>query len=40
MADPSNGRAIVVLTNGANGSRVYERVIAAITGHDHPVFLW
>jgi CubicO group peptidase (beta-lactamase class C family) len=39
VADPSNGRAVVVLTNSVNGPRVYERVIAAVTGHDHPAFL-
>ena len=27
LADPTNGRAIVVLTNSGNGPRVYERVI-------------
>ena len=40
MADPANGRALVVLTNGENGPRVYERVIASLTGRDHPAFLW
>jgi CubicO group peptidase (beta-lactamase class C family) len=39
VADPSNRRAIVVLTNSGNGPRVYERVIVALTGHDHPAFL-
>jgi len=39
VADPENGRAIVVLTNSGNGPRVYERVILALTGHDHPAFL-
>jgi CubicO group peptidase (beta-lactamase class C family) len=39
VADPDNGRAIVVLTNSGNGPRVYERVILALTGHDHPAFL-
>jgi CubicO group peptidase (beta-lactamase class C family) len=40
IADPANGRAIVVLTNSENGLRVCERVIVAVTGHDHPAFLW
>jgi CubicO group peptidase (beta-lactamase class C family) len=40
IADPVNGRAIVVFTNSENGPRVYERVIVAVTGHDHPAFLW
>jgi CubicO group peptidase (beta-lactamase class C family) len=40
IADPANGRAIVVFTNSENGIRVCERVIVAVTGHDHPAFLW
>jgi CubicO group peptidase (beta-lactamase class C family) len=40
IADPPNGRAVVVFTNSENGPRLYERVILAITGHDHPAFLW
>ncbi len=40
MADPANGRAAVAFTNGENGPRVYERVIAGITGRDHAAFLW
>lgn len=40
VADPSHGRAIVVFTNSENGPRIYERVIVAVTGHDHPAFLW
>jgi CubicO group peptidase (beta-lactamase class C family) len=40
IADPANGRAIVVLTNSENGPRVYERIIVSVTGHDHPAFLW
>jgi CubicO group peptidase (beta-lactamase class C family) len=40
IADPTNQRAIVVLTNSENGPRIYERVIVAVTGHDHPAFLW
>jgi CubicO group peptidase (beta-lactamase class C family) len=40
IADAVNGRAIVVFTNSENGPRIYERVIAAVTGHDHPAFLW
>ncbi len=39
VADPANGRAVVVLTNSGNGPRVYERIIVALTGHDHPAFL-
>jgi CubicO group peptidase (beta-lactamase class C family) len=40
VADPLNGRAVVVFTNSENGPRLYERVIVAVTGHDHPAFLW
>jgi CubicO group peptidase (beta-lactamase class C family) len=40
IADPANHRAVVVFTNSENGPRVYERVIVAVTGHDHPAFLW
>lgn len=40
IADPENGRAVVVFTNSENGPRLYERVIVAVTGHDHPAFLW
>jgi CubicO group peptidase (beta-lactamase class C family) len=40
IADPPNRRAIVVFTNSENGPRLYERVIVAVTGHDHPAFLW
>jgi CubicO group peptidase (beta-lactamase class C family) len=40
IADPANARAVVVFTNSENGPRLYERVIVAVTGHDHPAFLW
>ena len=40
IADRRNRRAVVVFTNSENGPRLYERVIVAITGHDHPAFLW
>jgi CubicO group peptidase (beta-lactamase class C family) len=40
IADPTNNRAVVVFTNSENGPRIYERVIVAVTGHDHPAFLW
>lgn len=40
LADPDGGRAIVAFTNGESGPKVYERVIAAVTGHDQPAFLW
>ena len=40
IADPQHRRAVVVFTNSENGPRLYERVIVAVTGHDHPAFLW
>ena len=40
FADAQNGRAIAVFTNGDRGARVYERVIRAQQGQDHPAFLW
>jgi CubicO group peptidase (beta-lactamase class C family) len=40
IADLQNRRAVVVFTNSENGPRLYERVIVAVTGHDHPAFLW
>ena len=40
IAEPAAGRAVVAFTNGEGGPKVYERVIAAVTGHDHPAFLW
>ena len=40
VAEPATGSAIVIFTNGNAGQRVYERVIRARTGVDHPAFLW
>ncbi len=40
FADPRGQRAIVVFTNGDRGTRVYERVVRARTGIDHPAFLF
>jgi len=39
-ADPGAKRAMVVLTNGDRGARVYERVIRTVSGIDRPGFLW
>jgi len=39
-AEPATGSAMIVFTNGNAGQRVYERVIRARTGIDHPAFLW
>jgi CubicO group peptidase (beta-lactamase class C family) len=40
LADRARGRAIVAFTNGESGPKVYERVIAALTGYDQAAFLW
>lgn len=40
LADPKRRRGIAVLTNSANGPKLYERIITSITGRDHPAFLW
>ena len=40
VGDPAAGTAIVVFSNGNNGMRVYERIVRARTGIDHPAFLW
>jgi CubicO group peptidase (beta-lactamase class C family) len=40
LADTQNGKAMVVFTNGDRGARVYERVMRATLGEDHPAFLW
>jgi CubicO group peptidase (beta-lactamase class C family) len=40
IAEPARGRAVVAFTNGDAGPKVYERVIAAVTGRDHAAFLW
>ncbi len=40
IADCTGGRAVVAFTNSQSGPKVYERVIAGITGRDHPAFLY
>ena len=40
IAEPAAGRAVVAFTNGDGGPKVYERVLASVTGRDHPAFLW
>lgn len=40
FADPQGQKAMLVFTNGDRGARVYERVIRAVTGEDHPAFLF
>jgi hypothetical protein len=36
VGEPATGAAIIIFTNGNAGQRVYERVIRARTGIDHP----
>ena len=40
VGEPATSTAIVIFTNGNAGQRVYERVIRARTGVDHPAFFW
>jgi CubicO group peptidase (beta-lactamase class C family) len=40
VVEPAAGTATVIFTNGNAGARVYERVLRARMGVDHPAFLW
>jgi CubicO group peptidase (beta-lactamase class C family) len=40
IGEPASGNAIVLFTSGNSGQRVYERMVRARTGVDHPAFLW
>lgn len=40
VGDPATGRATIVFTNANSGRGLYERVVRARTGTDHPAFLW
>jgi len=40
LVDTAGRRAVVVFCNSSNGPKVYERIIADVTGADHPAFLW
>jgi CubicO group peptidase (beta-lactamase class C family) len=40
VLEPARRSALVIFTNGNAGQRVYERVVRARTGIDHPAFLW
>ena len=40
VVEPAASSALVLFTNGNAGARVYERLIRARTGVDHPAFLW
>ena len=39
-ADPARGRAVVVLTNSANGMSIMPDVVHAVFGAPHPAFAW
>jgi CubicO group peptidase (beta-lactamase class C family) len=40
VADPAQGDAVFVFTNGDSGARVYDRIVTHATGHDHPALFW
>lgn len=40
MGDPLRRTGVVVFTNGSNGHKVWERIVAQATGRDHASFLW
>ena len=40
LAEPDQGDALFVFTNGDSGARVYDRVMTHATGHDHPALFW
>lgn len=40
LVDLRDRRAVVVLTNSANGTKLYPRVIEALTGREYPAFLY
>jgi len=40
LGDTHGRRGLVVLTNSANGPKLYQRVVAEATGRDHPAFMW
>lgn len=40
LIDVKRRRGVVVLTNSANGRKLYPKVIEAVTRHDHPAFLF
>ena len=40
FGDPVARSGVVVLTNGANGHKLWQRIVAAATGRDHAAFLF
>jgi CubicO group peptidase (beta-lactamase class C family) len=39
-ADPETGFGVFVFTNGDAGAHVYDRIVRAATGHDHPALFF
>ena len=40
LLHPASATGVAVFTNHSNGHRVIDRVFRAVTGREHPVFLW
>ena len=40
LGDTHARRGLVILTNSANGPKLYQRIVAEATGRDHPAFMW
>jgi CubicO group peptidase (beta-lactamase class C family) len=40
LVHPATRTGIVVFTNGSKGEHVYQRIIGAASGIDHPAFMW
>lgn len=40
LLHPASATRVAVFTNHSNGHRVIDRVFRAVTGREHPVFLW
>lgn len=40
LAEPAEGDALFVFTNGDSGARLYERILTRATGMEHPAFFW
>ena len=40
MGDPVQRTGVVVFTNGSNGHKLWQRIVAQATGRDHAAFLW
>jgi hypothetical protein len=40
LGDPQRGSGVAILTNGSGGLKICQRIVRAVTGHDHAAFLW